>query len=114
MNILQIEQIELQTLKNDAGFMQKYSALKELLRSSNIINILRQFGRPVISEGGSNIYRTATQAAFSAGYNQALDDILYFKELYMQETTKTNNVKAHFGALDIALSKGDLTKEDLK
>lgn len=115
MNILQIERVELEALRGDAGFLQKYSALKELLRSSNIINILRQFGRPIISDGGSNIYRTATQAAFSSGYNQALDDMLYFKELYLQEaSTKPSDVRAHFGAIGIAVTKGDLTQEDLK
>lgn len=107
------EVLELNRFKNSEG-RAFYSQALPLLIRSGLISLLRTFARPYAVDNGANPYVAAYQAAFSNGYNQALDDILYFEEMYLQENLGKKEIKATFGALGIAMAKGDLTAKDIK
>lgn len=91
-----------------------YEQALPLLKQSGLVNLLRVFARPFLTDGGANVYKAASQAGFCEGYNKALDDIIYFEEMYLREELGKKPIKANFGALGIALAKGDLTEKDIK
>lgn len=99
---------ELSRLKESEGFLTVfYRGMGELL-ASGVFNFLKEKGRvrPVTTD-------LALEAARSMGYNECLDDLFLFKELYLADAPKAQDVaRRDFGALNIAESKGDLTKEE--
>lgn len=111
--IFQTLKAEYDRLVNNPEFVTQYETLRSILLRSGFINFLRVFNRPFSTDGGTDVQRAAAQAHFCAGYNQALDDIMYFKELHMAEVVSGKEVPINFGAIGIALAKGDITKEDL-
>lgn len=108
-----IAEVELDKFKNSQEGLSLYLDAKGKLIRSGIINLLRIFARPFTRDGGANPYTAAYMAAFTEGYNTALDDIIYFEELYLKEKLGRKSVPANFGALRIAMAKGDLTEKDL-
>lgn len=109
-----VSDIELSKLKNNPSFAELYTEAKNNLVKCGFINFLRIFGRPFTRDMGANPYTSAYLAAFTEGYNKCLDDIVYFDEQYLNEVRGKKAVTANFGALGIALAKGDLTKKDLE
>lgn len=106
--------IEFERFKNNGTARQMLSEAVVKLRDSGFVAFLRTFARPFAINQGANPYQSAYMAAFVEGYNKALDDIMYFEELYCNDLSKFKKVKADFGALKLALDKGDLTKKDLE
>lgn len=107
VNIIQIK--ELARLKDSSDFHANYIEAVQRLRRCGLIDVLRIFARPFIYDGGADQTRSAASANYAAGYNQALDDIMYFKEQYL-ETKPTNDKKlsADFGGMKLALQRGDI------
>lgn len=110
----EISSIELSKFKNSVGALDLYRQGKDLLVRSGVINFFRIFSRPFTNDRGANVYQAAYSAAFTEGYNKALDDIVYFDEMYLTEALGKKEIKATFGALGIAIAKGDLTAADIK
>jgi hypothetical protein len=106
-------EIELARFKNNLAGVAAYIEGKKLLMQSGIVNMLRIFARPFTADRGANVYTAAYTAAFTEGYNKALDDLVYFEEMYLSEKNKVKPVVANFGALALALSKGDLTEQEI-
>ena len=106
--------IELENFKNSKG-LDEYRAAKKGLIKSGVINLLRIFARPFTPDKWANPYTAAGLAAFTEGYNKALDDIVYFEEMFIEKpVASAKPIRANFGALGIALAKGDLKPEDIK
>lgn len=110
---VKVEQIELAKFKTSTG-PELYRQAKALLEKSGLITLLRIFARPFTIDRGANPYTAAYTAAFCEGYNKCLDDIMYFDEMFLDEKLGKRNVKATFGALALAVQRGDLTAEEAK
>lgn len=111
--VIDVANVELDRFRKDQQATRMYTDGKNLLKASGLFNLLRQFGRPYSIQGGANVYQSAHAAAHSEGYNKALDDLMYFEEKYLAETLGARPVVADFGGRALALSKGDLTMEDI-
>jgi hypothetical protein len=85
------------------------------LWQSGIFEVLRDIGKvpPVTPENPNYVALQATMYAWSLGYNQALDDLVYFKEKFLDVDRSRQRINPDFGGLDEALKKGDLTQEEI-
>lgn len=85
------------------------------LHSTGVIEMLREHGRvKTIPETSSNyVAAQAQQAAWSAGYNRALDELVYFRQLYLDAPNVTQPTSPSFGSLRRAQESGDLTEEEV-
>lgn len=106
--------VELTRFKNSLDAKNLYLQGIDLLTRSGILGLLRQFARPFSPDRGANPYTSAYLAAHAEGYNQCLDDLMYFDQKYLTEKMKAKEVKADFGGLALAIAKGDLTEKDLE
>lgn len=111
---MRVEIFELDKFKKAPEGLVNYSTGRDFLRKSGIFALLRQFARPFSPDNGANPYIAARAAAYSEGYNAALDDLLYFEEKYLTLSGSSKGVVADFGGLALALKKGDLTEKDIK
>lgn len=100
----------LQALREKDGFLALYNSGMSALYQSGIFEFLRERARPGIKGLGSDIQALATSAAYSAGYNDAIEDLLNFRDLWFD--TVNTKIPMNFGAVDLALAKGDLTEEE--
>ena len=105
---------ELLTLRNNPEFLNNYEIAIASFRKSGLLNFLRSVARCYIYDGGANVQRSAAEGHFNAGYHKAIDDILYFKELFLVESSQQKKVPLDFGGRALALAKGDLLPEDIK
>lgn len=112
--LISVAEIELKKFKDSKDALATYLEGKMWILKSGIINLLRTMARPVCLERGTNPNTGAYMAAFMEGYHKALDDLMYFEEIYMSEKTPKAKVQPMFGALEIAMSKGSVTKEEYK
>lgn len=102
----------LDRIKNNPNALAYYTtAVSDLVRSG-VIEFMRERARVVIVGGGTDPQAMATQAARSAGYMQALDDILYFRELHIDSVIPLARVPLDFGGTDRAILSGDMTEEE--
>lgn len=62
---------------------------------------------------GENQNVMAAQAAHSAGYNQALEDLLYFKDKFLEPVVQATPDLPDYGGLQSAFNKGDLLEVEL-
>jgi hypothetical protein len=105
---LHAAEIELKAFKNSPTALNMYIEGKELIKKCGLINMLRVFARPFTFDRGSNVNSAAYSAAFTEGYNKALDDLMYFEDMYLKEELGKKKITATFGALGLAIKKGDL------
>jgi len=105
-------EIELNRFRGSTDAVRSYTDAKNGLLRSGILGILRQFARPFTRDNGANPYSAAYSAGVSEGYNRCLDDLIYFEEIYLTNTTGKKNVSANFGGYALAEARGDLTKAE--
>jgi hypothetical protein len=104
---------ELRELKGDSQSEALYLEGRNKLVNSGVFNALRALGRPTRYEGGKDVQQMASEAAWSSGWNDCLDSLLHFYEFYLPpEAPSLGDTQADFGALDLAVERGDLTKEE--
>ena len=84
------------------------------LKRSRVYELLREIGRAKGLHPATPNYleAQAMQTAWSDGYNQCLDDIMYFRERFLEAEFDKKPPKMSFGGLDLALFKEDLTQEE--
>lgn len=111
---LTIPLIEKERFKGNAAAVDLYiTGIADVVRSG-VINLLRQLGgRGYSIDGGENPNRGVFMAAYCEGYHRALDDLVYFNELHLKDTVGKKPITATFGALQLALKKGSVRKEDV-
>jgi hypothetical protein len=103
----------LQQIKENTTFLASYTQAMSMLHNVKLFDFLRLNATPSIVALGANVQVQATQAAWSAGYHQCLDDILTFREKFLDAPAEKVNLKMEFDALNYALTKNDLTKEEV-
>lgn len=109
---MSILDLELSKLRDSASFISLYQRGMGALYDSGIFNFLREKGKARIpSDGGTNIQMLATQAARSAGYNEALDDLFYFVQIHFEDKSPKQPDISLVG-VEMALAKGDITEEE--
>lgn len=103
----------LERLKQNANFLAQYLNGMSALNNSGIFDFLKKKAEPQIVGLGKDINVMATQAARSAGYFEALDDLYNFREKYLEERPNLNDTKPDYGGSERAIESGDLTEEEL-
>lgn len=95
-------------------FAAHYSKGVDSLRRSGILEALRNFGRVKEVDPRSINYpsQAIDTAAFSRGYNQALDDLILFRERYLDPKVEPSQLTADFGGFENAIKKGLLTETE--
>lgn len=111
---LKIAEFAFKELKDKPLFAQQIGPAIALFREMGLFNFLRRFARPMLVDGGKDVYAAAAQAAFNDGYHKCLDDIEFFQELYLQPTTSKSQARLDFGGRSLALAKGDILPSDLE
>lgn len=97
------------------AFTENYEEGITRVIKSGVLSFLRSFARPVISDNGKDIYASAAQAQFCAGYHQALEDVENFVQIYgTAALVQSNNLKMDFGGLKRAILQGSMTEEEAK
>lgn len=99
--------------RDDSGFLSNYTRAMSLLDSTKIFEFLRDRGKVQYVSPASPNYamELAAQAEHSRGYNEALDDLLQFREKFL-DTSASTMPPRDYGAIDRALQAGDLTEEE--
>lgn len=108
----EIGQLELKLFKENAKAVAAFEAGLSHLKASGVFNLLRQFARPFASDRGESLNAAAYTAAHAEGYNQCLDDLLYFDQKFLVQKLKGKTVVPDFGGLALAVRQGNLTKEE--
>lgn len=103
---------ELDLLRKNPDFLVEYDKGINSLRRSGLLNFLRTVAHCYLYDGGSNPARAAAEASYNAGYHKCLDDILYFQEEFLVESSKKKQVPMDFGGRRLALARGDLLESD--
>jgi hypothetical protein len=103
----------LEDLKNDSSFLRFFIEGMSNLYQSGVFEFLRELARtqPVDSNSPNYIMLLAAQAEYSRGYNTALDDILNFREKYL-DVPDIKKTAPDYGAIDAAIKAGDLTEKE--
>lgn len=106
----------LKELTNDPNFNKYLPFALSALKASGVLRALRELARPaaVPVTGLENaLAQQAFEAQKSIGYNNCLDDLIYFVDRYLKDKTQTNAPELNYGAGLAVLESGDLTKEEL-
>lgn len=89
-----------------------YSEGMSLLVRSGIFNILGEHARPRAVTSDANFpEKHIEELSRSRGYYQALDDLLKFKEMYLQDAEPYKPL-ADYGGIQSLLDAGRITKEE--
>jgi hypothetical protein len=88
--------------------------VQESLRKSSVYEFLREVGRAraVHPSTPNYVEVQAQQTSWSDGYNQCLDDIMMFRDRFLEASAEKTQPLMGFGGLEFALFKDDLTKEE--
>jgi len=102
----------LKLMRENGSFNEEYTkALSELWRL-HVLEFLRIKAQPQIISLGKDVQIQATQAARSAGYNEALDDLTDFIEKFLGTPLAEKKLTPDYGGLDLAVGRGDLDQEE--
>jgi hypothetical protein len=101
-------------VKSNPESLKLYLQGISLLYQSGVLEALRENGRVSMAspELPNYIEYQAQIAAWSNGFNMALDQLLNFKEMFLDSSSPTMAPLMDFGGLDIAVKKGDLTENE--
>lgn len=97
--------------KNDT-FNAEYSQALSALWRLHILEFLRERGRPRVISLGKDVQIMATQASYSSGYNDCLDDLTGFLEKFLAEPLNSKKLTPDYGGLDLAVERGDLDQKE--
>lgn len=102
----------LKRLRESGGFLAQYNAGMSSLWTSGVFDFLREKARPRVSKGESNTNAAALECARSSGYFECLEDLIRFRELYLDIPEVREVITPDYGAVDTALRRGDLLEEE--
>lgn len=107
---------KLKLMLENPGFGKAYNEAVNTLEALGVLGVLRELAKvKQVNETHPNfIAAQASQASQSLGYNNALDDLIYFQERYVvvQPTVNPAAVPMDFGGINIALLNGTITEEE--
>lgn len=101
--------------KEDPQAFDAFLRALSTLHQTGVLEMLREMGRVrCISENSPNyVAAQAAGANWSRGFNEALDNLIYFRQLYLDQDTTNTQPPLSFGSLERALESGDLTQEEI-
>lgn len=106
-------QESLERLKGSAALLKLYNDGMIGIRDSGVLDILRERSRCALVPAATPNYVDVQAAAAnqSIGYARALDELYYFRELFLDSQEKPQ-ARADFGSVEYALSRGDITEQE--
>jgi hypothetical protein len=99
-------------IRENGGFLAQYTQGMSALWGSGIFEFLAEKAKPIFLKGEANPHIAALECARSSGYFECLEDLLHFRDLYLDIPKPLEHVPMDFGAIDAAERKGDLLKEE--
>ena len=105
----------LKELQNTSEFSKYLPFALAALRASGVLRALRERARPetVPATSDNCVAAQAFEAQRSIGYNECIDDLIYFTERYLKTTEHADTPMLDYGARQAIVDAGDLTKEEL-
>lgn len=103
----------LNNIRNNEALVSLYQTGMTKVFDSTVLNFLRE--KSAVRIGLTNdLNLSAFEAHRSAGYNECLDDLMYFVDRYIRpmETADKTAPPMNFGARSRALERGDITEEE--
>lgn len=102
-----------EVLKHPDVFLPVLLQIKNAIEQGGLEPFLRARGRAKVHLGPDAIHNSALSNAWSAGWNDMLDTLLYFSDIYISEMNKPEGPpRLDFGGLSNAVTKKYLTKEE--
>lgn len=103
--------LELKLLRESDNLKRYFSGINDLY-ASGVFSFIRAMGRVHLPISNPKMETTALEGAYSAGFQDALDILLNFKEKVLDSKIGEKSIRATFGAIDKLLREGDITKEE--
>lgn len=106
-------QKQIESFKTNTALLAHLTTALSLLHQSGVLSFLRDLGRVKFVPPDAENYTSvqASAAAESWGYNQALDNLIYFREYFLETTQpKADKVADLYGALEKVVADGDLSE----
>lgn len=101
--------------KGNSDIKAVHETAINLLNNAGILKFLAELRRARIPSQGVNVHQTAAEAARASGYMDALEDIEYFAEKFIErQSTTTSLPPPRYGAKHRLISEGLYTEEELK
>lgn len=102
-------------LQSNPGDLHFFEDALEKLSHSRIVEFLKEKGKPTIVGIEDLPQSLATEAAWSAGYQECLDDILNFRDKYLVvNTEKRPSRDPSYGALELALERKFIRQDEVE
>lgn len=104
--------LHLSTLKKNIDNLADIVTSVDKLTSLGLFTFLRALGTPSTPNQG-DVNSCAHQASYCEGYNDALDDLMYFKEKWLTgPTSSAPSQDLVARGIDLALANGKLTEKE--
>jgi hypothetical protein len=91
------------------GMLSEFLSSITYLENIGLFDLLRLKGNPSIAKDANAM---AMEGARAAGYAECLNDITYFKELYLETLSGGARPDMDFGVLEALVSNNEITKEE--
>ena len=101
---------ELELLRQDGRAVAALRTAIDEMNRYGVFNFLRSVGRPRVINEGKDPNASAHQGSWSAGYNDALEDIINLEEKFLARAD-VKGLPAMFGAA--SKLRGEFTQEEL-
>jgi len=101
----------LKRIKENENTLPNYLNAMSALTTSGIFDYIRSLGR-VNYLRADNTDTIAVQAGWSKGFNDALDLLFNFQELYLDKEAPSSAPPLDFGALSSMIENGLITEEE--
>lgn len=100
-------------IRKNSEFLKLFTQAVSYFYRSGVLEFLREQAKtqPVDPNSPNYLVALAAQAEYSRGYTQALDDLLNFRERFLDAPVITKT-EPDYGAYQDAIKQGDLTKEE--
>ena len=99
----------------DPEKMEMYRDALALLQHSGMIDLLTWMGMPKVIAAGSDVQMMATQAAWSNGWQSAVENLVTFESTYRKLVEKPEPApEPTYGSKDEAVLRGLMSAEELK
>jgi|GEM_PF-4422949 len=103
---------KLSELQGNKAAVTSIERAVQTLKDVGFIEFMREQARPIIVNQGKDITIMASQASHSAGYNNAVDDMLNFTSRYIIKSTTPNELIADYGGVERAIERGHISQEE--
>lgn len=103
-----------QIFKDRPDIFDSFLRALSTLHSTGVIEMLRERGqvRPTAENSPNYQAAQAAKANWSLGFNRAIDELIYFRDLFLSDNTTNTQPPPEFGSLERAVEVGDLTEEE--